>query len=128
MTGTFIIGLILIACGMIAMFFVGRDNVDLFGVVLVGLALLFLGLLLFSVGVARSHQGYALNKCETGTYKVATVDNSNKAMLYITVRDYKDYALRLCAIPKENVHQGVLQSKNVRLILENGDVQLYPAE
>lgn len=120
--------------GFVCMFAAGKK--DSFGGVCSSIFILLVGVFLFWDVTQDKYRGYASNRCETGTYRLSTVDESNDIKLYITLRDYKDYALRLCSIEKKNVHVtfsytagGVSTPKNVRLTVgSDGYKHLHPAE
>lgn len=132
------LGLILMTGALVCMFMAGKEGSPR-GVIF-SIFLLSTGLFTFAGNIVDNYKGYASDGCETGTYRLSTVDDSNDTKLYITVRDYKDYALRLCSIEKKNVHVTfsyyltyidgkVTRPKNVRLSVgQDGFRHLYPAE
>jgi cell division protein FtsW (lipid II flippase) len=129
MTVLLITGLIFMVIALVMIFLAGKE--DILAIALIGLFVGAVGIFFLCCDSGEKHEGYASPSCETGTYRLSTVDTSNDKNVYITVRDYKDYALRLCSVARENVHSNALKSKNVRVTYDNEKnlgPQLYPAE
>lgn len=138
MTIWLVIALVCMIVGLICMFMSGKE--DSAGGVGASIIILLMGVFFFWGDTSEKYQGYASSGCESGTYRLSTVDGSDDKKLYITVRDYKDYALRLCAVEKKNAHVDfsyyltyidgkVTRPKNVRIVIEpDGFRHLYPAE
>lgn len=120
------LALICLAVALMAAYFAGKENIEL--TMVISIVFFGLGILTFFYASGDLFRGFAQNQCELGTYQVAMIDDSDQKKLYIAVRNYQDYALRLCSIDKKNAHFKKLATKNVRLTFDGYNRHLYPSE
>ena|SRR3989344_2375857 len=128
MTGLLIFSLVLLILSVVAAVFHGETKAAsylLMTVILLGCG----SSLLFLYGM-KYNEGYPSNICQSGIYDVSalTVDTTNAENLYFTFRDYKNNKPRLCLVNYKNVHFNALHLEKVRLVTDNNESHIYPAE